>query len=102
MLSLSVQIDGPHVLRQVLSKGLEAVHGRVVEGVVDELAARLATGPTRAYAGMKRQFNEWLFRRMDAQLELEASIQQQAAASGDFSEGVQAFLERRAAAFEGR
>ena len=72
------------------------------EGVVDELAARLATGPTSAYAGMKRQFNEWLFARMDAQLELEASIQQQAAASGDFREGVQAFLEKRAAAFEGR
>jgi 2-(1,2-epoxy-1,2-dihydrophenyl)acetyl-CoA isomerase len=72
------------------------------EGVVDELAARLAAGPTSAYAGMKRQFNEWLFGRMEAQLELEASIQQQAAASGDFREGVQAFLEKRAAAFEGR
>jgi 2-(1,2-epoxy-1,2-dihydrophenyl)acetyl-CoA isomerase len=71
------------------------------EGLVDDLAARLATGPTRAYAGMKRQFNEWLFGRMDAQLELEATIQQQAAASGDFREGVQAFLEKRAAAFEG-
>jgi 2-(1,2-epoxy-1,2-dihydrophenyl)acetyl-CoA isomerase len=72
------------------------------EGVVDELAARLADGPTSAYAGMKRQFNEWLFGRMDAQLELEASIQQRAAASGDFREGVQAFLEKRTAAFEGR
>jgi 2-(1,2-epoxy-1,2-dihydrophenyl)acetyl-CoA isomerase len=69
---------------------------------VDALAARLAAGPTAAYAGAKRQFNEWLFARMDAQLELEASIQQQAAASGDFLEGVQAFLEKRATAFEGR
>jgi 2-(1,2-epoxy-1,2-dihydrophenyl)acetyl-CoA isomerase len=72
------------------------------EGAVDALAARLAAGPTAAYAGAKRQFNEWLFARMDAQLELEASIQQQAAASGDFLEGVQAFLEKRATAFEGR
>jgi 2-(1,2-epoxy-1,2-dihydrophenyl)acetyl-CoA isomerase len=71
------------------------------DGVVDELAARLAAGPTSAYAGMKRQFNEWLFGRMEAQLELEASIQQQTAASGDFHEGVQAFLEKRAAAFKG-
>jgi 2-(1,2-epoxy-1,2-dihydrophenyl)acetyl-CoA isomerase len=72
------------------------------ESTVDALAAKLATGPTAAYAGAKRQLNEWLFARMDAQLELEASIQQQAAASGDFLEGVQAFLEKRAAAFEGR
>jgi 2-(1,2-epoxy-1,2-dihydrophenyl)acetyl-CoA isomerase len=72
------------------------------ESAVDELAARLAAGPTAAYAGAKRQFNEWLFARMDAQLELEASIQQQAAASGDFMEGVQAFLEKRRPAFEGR
>ena len=39
---------------------------------------------------------------MDAQLDLEASIQQQAAASGDFLEGVQAFLEKRPADFKGR
>jgi 2-(1,2-epoxy-1,2-dihydrophenyl)acetyl-CoA isomerase len=72
------------------------------ESSVDELAAKLAGGPTAAYAGVKRQLNEWLFARMDAQLELEASIQQEAAASGDFLEGVQAFLEKRPAAFEGR
>jgi 2-(1,2-epoxy-1,2-dihydrophenyl)acetyl-CoA isomerase len=70
--------------------------------VVDELAGRLAAGPTAAYGGVKRQFNEWLFARMDAQLELEAAIQQQAAASGDFVEGVQAFLQKRQAMFEGR
>src|SRR5919198_4599505 len=72
------------------------------DGVVDELASRLTARPTSAYAGMKRQFNEWLLGRIEAQLELEASIQQQAAASGDFRAGVQAFLEKRAAAFEGR
>jgi len=72
------------------------------ESTVDALAAKLAGGPTAAYAGVKRQLNEWLFARMDAQLDLEASIQQEAAASGDFLEGVQAFLEKRSAAFEGR
>lgn len=72
------------------------------EADVDEMAQRLATGPTRAYAGIKRQLNAWAFARMDEQLALEASIQQEAAASGDFMEGVQAFLEKRPASFGGR
>ena len=72
------------------------------EAEVAALADRLAAGPTRAYAGVKRQLNAWLFARMQQQLDLEAEIQQEAAASGDFQEGVQAFLEKRAARFAGR
>ena len=72
------------------------------EAEVDALAGRLATGPTLSYAGTKRQLNAWLYGRMDDQLALEAEIQQQSAESGDFLEGVQAFLEKRPAAFGGR
>ncbi|HEY7541196.1 MAG TPA: enoyl-CoA hydratase-related protein, partial [Methylomirabilota bacterium] len=57
---------------------------------------------TAAYAGAKEQFNQWLLARMDRQLELEAAVQQRAAASTDFKEGVLAFLEKRPPAFEGR
>src|SRR5579859_5918636 len=46
-----------------------------------ELVDRLAAGPTRSYAGSKRQLNAWLYDRMEAQLELEARIQQEAARS---------------------
>jgi 2-(1,2-epoxy-1,2-dihydrophenyl)acetyl-CoA isomerase len=68
----------------------------------DALLSRLAAGPTRAYAGVKRQLNHWLYARMPEQLALEASVQQELVASGDFAEGVAAFVERRQAVFGGR
>jgi 2-(1,2-epoxy-1,2-dihydrophenyl)acetyl-CoA isomerase len=71
------------------------------EAEVDALAERLATGPTRSYAGTKRALNAWLYAGMDEQLALEAEIQQEMAATGDFQEGVAAFTERRNARFDG-
>jgi 2-(1,2-epoxy-1,2-dihydrophenyl)acetyl-CoA isomerase len=67
----------------------------------DELLWRLATGPTRSHAGIKRQLNRWLYERMDSQLEFEARIQQEMAGSDDFVEGVTAFTEKRQARFTG-
>jgi 2-(1,2-epoxy-1,2-dihydrophenyl)acetyl-CoA isomerase len=67
----------------------------------EQLAARLAAGPTRSYAGTKRQLNNWLYARMDEQLELEARIQQEMAGSADFLEGAIAFAQKRAARFTG-
>jgi 2-(1,2-epoxy-1,2-dihydrophenyl)acetyl-CoA isomerase len=68
----------------------------------DALLERLAAGPTRAYAGAKRQLNGWIYGRMHEQLELEAAVQQELDGSEDFSEGVAAFVERRTAVFGGR
>jgi len=68
----------------------------------DELVARLADGPTKAYSGIKRELNRWLYDRMDDQLEFEAHLQQEMGGSADFAEGVLAFTERRQARFTGR
>ncbi len=69
---------------------------------VAALVDRLATGPTAAYAGIKRQLNAWLYAQMDGQLELEAQVQREMAHSDDFVEGVSAFLQKRSPTFDGR
>jgi 2-(1,2-epoxy-1,2-dihydrophenyl)acetyl-CoA isomerase len=68
---------------------------------VRALRDRLAGGPTRSYAGSKRQLNRWLYARMEEQLDFEADIQQEMAGSPDFAEGVTAFVEKRAPSFQG-
>jgi 2-(1,2-epoxy-1,2-dihydrophenyl)acetyl-CoA isomerase len=67
----------------------------------EELTMRLAAGPTRAYAGAKQALNAWLYGRTDEQLELEAQLQRQMAASDDFAEGVAAFAAKRSPNFTG-
>ncbi|HLM49297.1 MAG TPA: enoyl-CoA hydratase [Solirubrobacteraceae bacterium] len=90
--------------RQALEWGLvNRVHAdEDFDAEVDALAARLAAGPTAAYAGLKRELNAWAYARLDEQLELEARLQQEAAASPDFAEGVLAFVQKRPPSFEGR
>jgi 2-(1,2-epoxy-1,2-dihydrophenyl)acetyl-CoA isomerase len=67
----------------------------------DDLLERLSNGPTRSYAGSKRELNHWLYSRMPEHLALEADIQGKLGGSRDFHEGVTAFLEKRKATFTG-
>ncbi|MEO8628153.1 MAG: 2-(1,2-epoxy-1,2-dihydrophenyl)acetyl-CoA isomerase PaaG [Betaproteobacteria bacterium] len=67
-----------------------------------ELAARLAKGPTKAYASIKRALNAAAGNTLAEQLSLEAVLQQEMGKSADFQEGVKAFLEKRPARFSGR
>jgi 2-(1,2-epoxy-1,2-dihydrophenyl)acetyl-CoA isomerase len=67
----------------------------------EALLLRLSNGPTRSYAGTKRELNHWLYSRMAEHLALEASIQGDLAKSKDFREGITAFLEKRPTTFTG-
>ncbi len=100
MAMLGERIPAP----QALAWGLinRVSHDDAFPADADALLERLAAGPTRAYAGAKRQLNGWIYGRMHEQLELEAAVQQELAGSEDFAEGVAAFVERRTAAFGGR
>jgi len=80
----------------------EVVPAAELERRTAEAAGFYAALPTRAVALTKRLLDEAETATLGAQLESEAQAQAQAAGPYDSSEGVQAFLEKRTATFEGR
>jgi 2-(1,2-epoxy-1,2-dihydrophenyl)acetyl-CoA isomerase len=100
MAMLGERIHAP----QALDWGLvnRVVADEQLDGEAAALTARLAAGPTRAYAACKQQLNNHLYARMDEQLELEARLQREMAGSDDLLEGVSAFLQKRPPDFKGR
>jgi 2-(1,2-epoxy-1,2-dihydrophenyl)acetyl-CoA isomerase len=73
-----------------------------IRAEADVLIEKLASGPTRSYAGTKEALNKMLYPQMDDQLQLEADLQHTLARSKDFFEGVGAFVEKREPSFTGR
>ena len=66
-----------------------------------ELTQRLAQGPTKAFALVKEQLNASAHNDLEAQLGLEAKLQEVASNTADVREGVSAFREKRAPNFKG-
>jgi 2-(1,2-epoxy-1,2-dihydrophenyl)acetyl-CoA isomerase len=70
-------------------------------GASRALTAVLAELPTKALAFTKHAFNYSAANGLEAQLDLEDELQQKAAQTKDYTEGVRAFLEKRPARFSG-
>ncbi len=79
--------DGAATLRLDLRPDLSA----------EALAARLAAGPSRAYALTKQAIHAATRNTLEEQLALERVLQREAGRSDDYKEGVSAFLEKRPA-----
>ena len=66
------------------------------------LAVRLAAGPTRTYALIRQGIRDCLDTSLTEALMTERRNQRDAGRTGDFAEGVTAFLQKRPAAFSGK
>ena len=88
---------------EALAWGLvsEVVSADAFETRVAELGAEWAARPTLAVGRTKQLFDHAYTAALDAQLALEAELQQASVGTADFAEGVNAFLEKRAPEFTG-
>lgn len=94
----------PVSARQAVDWGMiwEAVPDDRFAEVVAQRAAKLAAGPTGAYAALKQALRGAFDQSLEDQLAVEARLQGACGASQDFREGVAAFLGKRPPVFTGR
>jgi 2-(1,2-epoxy-1,2-dihydrophenyl)acetyl-CoA isomerase len=73
-----------------------------LDGVVGELAARMAAGPTAAYAAIKESVAFGLSHSLSETLDVEARLQDECAATQDHRGAVAAFLNKEKPTFVGK
>jgi 2-(1,2-epoxy-1,2-dihydrophenyl)acetyl-CoA isomerase len=101
---------GAALFAEPLSAEQASAMGMIWEAVADESfdqhwkdrATYLANGPTEAYARVKQVMRSSFENDLEKQLLLEAKLQGECGKTHDFREGVLAFLDKRAANYEGR
>jgi 2-(1,2-epoxy-1,2-dihydrophenyl)acetyl-CoA isomerase len=88
---------------EALAWGLvsEVIPAEEFEARVAEIAATWAALPTRAIALTKQLFDRAATASLEEQLALEAELQEACIVTGDFTEGVTAFTEKRPPSFTG-
>jgi 2-(1,2-epoxy-1,2-dihydrophenyl)acetyl-CoA isomerase len=99
MAMLGERVPAPQALEWGLIN--RVVPDAELESAAAELLARLAAGPTLAYANIKRLLNRTSFPHLADQLTAEAEAQREQGHSTDFIEGVIAFSEKRPPRFSG-
>ncbi len=72
-----------------------------IDAEVNQLARRLASGPTFVYGNAKRLLYQSLDHQFESQLQAEAEAFAACASRADFREGVTAFVEKRKPSFTG-
>ena len=72
------------------------------EEEVNKLATKVSQMPTKALGLTKRLLNQSMVHTLEQQLEIESQLQIEAAESDDYSEGVNAFVEKRKPSFKGK
>jgi 2-(1,2-epoxy-1,2-dihydrophenyl)acetyl-CoA isomerase len=73
-----------------------------LSAAASEMAATLASGPTRAMGLTKRAFNRAWLESLERTLDYESYLQEIAGRTMDHGEGMNAFLEKRLPRFEGK